>query len=146
MVFFMGMQLSQAQTAEVDFIPKTLMDKTALGSDTGTNILNQTVESGPVYTYKLIRRKESGQVEVHKELDDIFIVQKGQATIIYGGEHKGDIKENGPELLGGKIEGGTQQVLISGDIIMIPANMPHQLILKKGTTFVYLVTKIKVNR
>jgi len=61
---------------------------------------------------------------------------------LYGGKQVGGKEDKPGEFLGGKIEGGTRQKLFPGDVIMIPAKMPHQLLIEKGETFSYFVTKI----
>jgi quercetin dioxygenase-like cupin family protein len=41
------------------------------------------------------------------------------------------------------IQGGTREKLSPGDIVRIPANIPHQLLLDGGREFTYFVIKIK---
>jgi quercetin dioxygenase-like cupin family protein len=43
----------------------------------------------------------------------------------------------------GTIQGGTRQKLSAGDIVRIPANTPHQLVLDGANEFTYFVIKIK---
>lgn len=46
------------------------------------------------------------------------------------------------EVRGTSIEGGEEKQLGPGDIIHIPANIPHQLKIAAGTKFNYLVIKV----
>jgi len=43
----------------------------------------------------------------------------------------------------GTIQGGTRQKLSAGDIVRIPARVPHQLLLEGAHEFTYFVVKVK---
>ena len=43
---------------------------------------------------------------------------------------------------GPSIQGGTEAKLGSGDVLHIPAKVPHQMILAPGTQVTYFVTKV----
>jgi quercetin dioxygenase-like cupin family protein len=47
------------------------------------------------------------------------------------------------EVRGDSIEGGKEMKLKKGDIVHIPANIPHQLVLAKGDTFQYFIVKVQ---
>lgn len=133
----------QAQTIrEVEYVSSSVIKKAATGPDTAPNLKATTLHTGDVYKYMVARRTGSGQVEAHTSLDDIFQVQAGKAVLLYGGKQVGGKEDKPGEFLGGKIEGGTRQELFPGDVIMIPAKMPHQLLIEKGETFIYFITKI----
>jgi len=88
-------------------------------------------------------RTASGGAEVHAHFDDLFVVQQGTATLVTGGKVV-DAKEgaNG-EIKGTKVEGGVSRDLKPGDVVVIPAGTPHQLIIPPNTSYVALVGKIK---
>lgn len=89
----------------------------------------------------ITRRTVDGQAEVHETVNDVFICEAGEATLIYGGTVKNP-KSTGPgETLGEGIVGGQRVVMRPGDIVHIPANLPHQLLVKKE--FLYFVTKVR---
>ena len=54
----------------------------------------------------------------------------------------GDVTEP-HEKRNGTIEGGTRVKLTPGDIVRIPAKMPHQLLLDGSKEFTYFVVKVK---
>lgn len=90
----------------------------------------------------LSHREADGGAEVHETQVDIFIVESGKATLIVGGtllEPK-TVKPN--EIRGTGLEGGTTSVLTAGDIVHIPAKVPHQLKIAAGTAFNYTVIKV----
>ena len=90
----------------------------------------------------LIKRKESGSSELHEHEADIFLVQSGEATILTGGKMVGGHTTKAGEIRGNGIDGGTRHQLGAGDVIHIPAGVPHQLLLTKGKPFTYFVAKV----
>jgi mannose-6-phosphate isomerase-like protein (cupin superfamily) len=88
-------------------------------------------------------RDTSGGAEVHAHFDDIFYVTGGHAMLITGGT-VADAK-TGPdgETHGSKVEGGTTQTIAEGDVVHIPAGVPHQIIVEPGVTYSAVVVKVK---
>jgi quercetin dioxygenase-like cupin family protein len=70
-------------------------------------------------------RAGPGQVEVHEHETDIFYVTDGEATLVTGGTMIGG-KETAPgQHRGTDIKGGQTQKLKKGDVVTIPAGIPH---------------------
>jgi mannose-6-phosphate isomerase-like protein (cupin superfamily) len=87
-------------------------------------------------------RESEGGAEIHNTQNDIFIVETGEATLVTGGQSP-DAKETEPnELRGTSIKGGKEQKVSAGDIVFIPAKVPHQLLVPKGKHFTYVVFKV----
>ena len=97
------------------------------------------------YTNHLIavgHREGPGQSELHKTQTDFFIVEDGTAKLIVGGKMV-NAKTTAPnELRGDGIQGGTTETVSAGDIVHIPANTPHQLIVQPGSKFTYVFIKV----
>ena len=87
------------------------------------------------------RRDSSGISEHHEQFTDIFVVQRGQARLVYGGIAEGERATGPGEWRGGTIRGGSEAELKPGDIVVIPAGLPHQLLLRPGESFYYFVFK-----
>ena len=87
-------------------------------------------------------REQTGSAEVHETEADIFVATEGSATIITGGKLVNGQMQKPHELRGTSVEGGERHELAKGAIIHIPAGVPHQLILHKGTPFTYFVVKV----
>jgi mannose-6-phosphate isomerase-like protein (cupin superfamily) len=85
-------------------------------------------------------READGSAEVHETQSDIFIVDSGEATLIIGGTVVDPKTVKPHEIRGKAIEGGTSRQLTAGDIVHIPANIPHQLKIPKS--FTYTVIKV----
>jgi mannose-6-phosphate isomerase-like protein (cupin superfamily) len=94
------------------------------------------------HTAALSHREADGKAEVHERKHDFFFVQSGEATLITGGTVIDDKANEGGEHTGTGIKDGKETALHVGDVVHIPAGMPHQLLIKKGTTFTYFVIKV----
>jgi mannose-6-phosphate isomerase-like protein (cupin superfamily) len=71
-----------------------------------------------------------------------MVISKGQVTMVYGGTVV-DGKTTAPgETRGPAIKGGTEVKLGPGDILHIPARVPHQMKLDPGAQVTYFVTKV----
>jgi mannose-6-phosphate isomerase-like protein (cupin superfamily) len=99
------------------------------------------VRYGNHYTM-LAYREATGSAEVHEHEADIFIVESGEATLVTGGKLINGHAQKPGEIRGTSIEGGERHGLAAGDIIHIPAGVPHQLLIEKGKTFTYFVVKV----
>ena len=94
------------------------------------------------YRYMVAHREGSGEAEYHALEADIFVVQSGSATLVYGGEIV-DAKTTAPnEMRGTSIKGGMEKPIGAGDIVNIPAKLPHQVKLAAGKEFTYFVVKV----
>ncbi len=95
------------------------------------------------HALKLSERTASGGAEIHAHFNDVMLVMDGKATLITGGTvidaHQG---ANG-ETTGSGIRDGVVQPIAAGDLIHIPAGIPHQLVIAPGTTYSALVIKVK---
>jgi len=87
-------------------------------------------------------RDKSGGAEVHEKQTDIFVVQNGEADIVVGGEVV-DAKTDSPgEIRGASIQNGVRKHISAGDVVHIPAKMPHQFFLEPGKQITYFVVKV----
>jgi mannose-6-phosphate isomerase-like protein (cupin superfamily) len=93
--------------------------------------------------FMLSRREADGIVEWHENQADIFFVQSGSATLLVGGNMVGGETVEPHEKRNGKIEGGVRRTLSAGDVIRIPAKVPHQILLEGSKGFTYFVVKVK---
>jgi mannose-6-phosphate isomerase-like protein (cupin superfamily) len=84
-----------------------------------------------------------GEAEVHDKMADLFVCQSGTATLIIGGTVPGGKVTATGETRGPSVQGGERKTLGPGDIVHIPAGVPHQLLVAKGTKFNYFVMKVE---
>jgi mannose-6-phosphate isomerase-like protein (cupin superfamily) len=92
-------------------------------------------------TGMLGRRDSDGIPELHEGFTDIFVVQRGTATLRYGGAVSGNKVTTPGEWRGGTIQNGSEAALHPGDVVVIPAGIAHQ-VLPAGPDFVYLTFKV----
>jgi mannose-6-phosphate isomerase-like protein (cupin superfamily) len=80
---------------------------------------------GPDFTASANKRTGPGQVEVHVKETDIFYIVDGEATFVTGGEMVGGKQSKENQFLGTDIKGGEVHHLAKGDVVTIPAGVPH---------------------
>ncbi len=97
---------------------------------------------GSNYLFMIAHREGSGQAEYHLTQSDIFVVETGGGTLVYGGKMV-DAKTTAPgEMRGPSIAGGLEKPLAPGDIVAIPPKTPHQVKLAPGKEITYFVVKV----
>jgi mannose-6-phosphate isomerase-like protein (cupin superfamily) len=94
------------------------------------------------HSLSLIQRNGNGVVEVHLHKHDMFFVRQGTATLIVGGEVVNGKDTGGGEIRGDSIRNGTKRTIHTGDIVQIPATVPHQILLNPGDTVAYAAVKV----
>ena len=95
------------------------------------------------YKFEILRRDGSGGGEQHNNWTDIFIVQGGEGTIVYGGSLP-DSKDTGNgEIRAPNHAGGKSQKVKTGDVLVMPPGIPHQTIVEPGKQFFVLIVKVE---
>ena len=106
-----------------------------------------TFKSEPLKKYKghytmVAHREVTGSSEVHEHEADIFVIQDGEGTLVTGGKLVNSRVESPGELRGTSISGGEKTHYAPGDIFHIPAGVPHQMLVEKGSPVTYFVVKV----
>ena len=94
------------------------------------------------YMIHTSRREKAGMAEVHEQDADLIRVVDGNATLVTGGSVV-DPAPTGPgEIRGKSITGGETFQLAKGDVVVVPAGVPHWF---KDVTdpFLYYVVKVR---
>jgi len=94
------------------------------------------------HSFMIIHREATGEAEVHDNQTDVFIVESGSATLVLGGVVEGGRTTAPGETRGKVIRDGERKTLGAGDIVHIPATVPHQVLIEPGQKFTYLVIKV----
>ena len=81
-------------------------------------------------------------MEVHADWNDLFVVQSGEATILIGGTVMNGKTTAPGEIRGTTSTGGEKHKVGAGDIVHIPANVPHQILIDAGKQVTYFAVKI----
>ncbi len=91
------------------------------------------------YKVHASHRTEPGIAEVHVKDTDIIYMLEGSATLVTGGEVV-DGKTTAPDEIRGKeIKGGESRNITKGDVIIVPAGVPHWFEEVKGPVIYYVV-------
>ncbi|MGA3016862.1 MAG: hypothetical protein ABSF62_07060 [Bryobacteraceae bacterium] len=94
------------------------------------------------HALSISHRDKDGVVEVHEKLVDVLVVQSGEATLVVGGEVIGPRTTAPGEIQGDSIKGGVSKKVAAGDVIHIPAGVPHQFFVDPGKQITYFVVKV----
>jgi glc operon protein GlcG len=70
-------------------------------------------------------RSGAGHAELHEKETDVFYVVEGEATLVTGGKMIGSTVTSPGQRTGREIQGGQVYHLTKGDVIVIPAGVPH---------------------
>jgi len=95
------------------------------------------------HKFEILRRDGSGAGELHQNWTDIFVVQGGEATILYGGSIEGAKDTGNGEIRGPKHVGGKSQKVAAGDVLVMPPGVAHQTIVEPGKQFFVLIVKVQ---
>lgn len=95
------------------------------------------------YKLEILRRDGSGGGETHQNWTDVFLVQDGEATILYGGTLENPTDAGNGEIRGTRHIGGESQKVFAGDVLVIPPGVPHQTIVEPGKHFFTLIVKVE---
>jgi quercetin dioxygenase-like cupin family protein len=120
--------------------PVTYFDSARVSAafDKGAVLFNQ----GASYMVHASRREKAGMAEIHTKDADIVYVLEGTATLVTGGTAVNAKTTEPDELRGSKISGGETQQLKKGDVIIVPAGVPHWF-KEVSNPFLYYVVKAR---
>jgi mannose-6-phosphate isomerase-like protein (cupin superfamily) len=125
----------------IDFIPATTLSANAEWLREQRSIGWTLFTSGDKQTaYVLVRRTVSSEPEVHARWDDIVIVRSGTGAIEMGDSLVGSRYRAPGERMGGKFTKSSRIILHAGDVVRIPAAVPHAFVVS-GEPLEYLVIK-----
>jgi mannose-6-phosphate isomerase-like protein (cupin superfamily) len=94
------------------------------------------------YRAQLEYRPGTSPAAVHEKDAELMVVFEGAGNIVTGGKLV-DEKRNNPNNLGGSsITGGNSQAVVKGDMLIVPANTPHQVIPTGGAPIVLITMHV----
>jgi hypothetical protein len=94
------------------------------------------------HRFRLLYRDADGLPEQHDHIVDVVIVQSGEGTLQLGGTMVGKREgSGGGEYVGTRLEGGERYPLVAGDIVHIPAAIPHSFLVQSGKHITYVLVK-----
>lgn len=96
----------------------------------------------PGYSVMEVRRTGPEKAEVHVSMADVWYVLRGSATVVTGGSLIDSTPTDPGELRGSGVSGGESRTVHAGDVVVVPAGVPHWTRSVEGPEVVYLVVKV----
>ena len=144
---FSTLPFAGAQTLAVDHFTQTqLIEKArelnakAQGSE---GAASSKLNEYPNHFTMIALRGKDGGAEIHENYADFFFVVRGSAKLLSGGTVADGKTVSPGEIRGKSVLNGVATTLHQGDIVHIPATVPHQLLLPETKSFLYFVIKVK---
>ena len=137
-------RLSKRETEKlrrrIDYIPASSVTGALRGSG---KVMGKTLQTaGDQQTnFQVVRRQESGLPEVHARWDDLMIIRTGAGALITGDSLIGSQYRAPGERRGGRFNKSYEIPLRAGDVIRIPAAVPHAVTVSGGEALEYLLIK-----
>ncbi|MCL5742487.1 MAG: hypothetical protein M1541_00975, partial [Acidobacteria bacterium] len=91
-------------------------------------VASESLGSYGNHLFMLAHRQGNGEAELHEKQDDIFVIESGAGTLVVGGTVVSPKTTAPGEIRGPSIKGGENKPLVAGDIVHIPAGVPHQML------------------
>jgi len=105
------------------------------------SMVYETFVNAEGHSVYLVLRGKTGTVEFHETEADLYVVRRGHATLILGGELVEPKRLRRKQQTASSIQGGIEKELGPGDVVHIPEGVPHQLRIAEGQSFLYDLTK-----
>jgi mannose-6-phosphate isomerase-like protein (cupin superfamily) len=102
----------------------------------------ETLADYKSHRFRMLYRDADGNPEQHDAIIDIVFVQSGEGTLVLGGTMVGRRTTSAGESVGTRLDGGERHALGAGDIVHIPAGIPHSFLVSSGKHIAYVLLKI----
>lgn len=141
---------TQAQTvnigreSQVTFVTAQQIDAAARAAKAKLRdgVWYSTFDNNKLFSTGVVRRTFPTFAEEHAGWTDVWYVIRGEGTIVTGGSLIEPKTESAGELRGPGISGGVARHVAPGDIITVPAGVPHWVSKISSKEIVYLMVKI----
>ena len=119
-----------------------LIDKAKADRKGDAPLVAEPILSLTPYRAQLEYRPGTSPAAVHEKDAELMVVLEGTGNIVTGGKLV-DEKRNNANILGGSsIAGGSSQAVVKGDMLIVPANVPHQVIPTGGAPIVLMTLHV----
>ena len=124
----------QAPTDRAAVFPLSEIEATIREMDVDQRATVRLVEGGS-YNVNIRRLRGPESALMHPRTTDVYVVREGSGTLVTGGQM---VDADGQPIdapRGAAIRGGTEQVVKAGDLVFIPAGVPHRFRATDGITW-----------
>ena len=90
---------------------------------------------GGSYNVNIRRLRGPEAALMHPRTTDVYVVKEGSGTLVTGGQMVDADGQPTDAQRGAAIRGGTEQVINPGDLVFIPAGVPHRFRETDGITW-----------
>ena len=102
----------------------------------------ETLADYKSHRFRMLYRDADGNPEQHDAIIDIVYVKSGEGSLMLGGTMAGRRTTGAGEFVGTRLDGGERHPLGAGDIVHIPAGIPHAFLVPTGKHITYVLLKI----
>jgi mannose-6-phosphate isomerase-like protein (cupin superfamily) len=121
---------------------KSLSDRLPSQMDEGKRAVEEMARFG-THRVLMVYRESSAPAAAHAHTD-FYVIQGGEGTLVLGGEVVDPKPKTPTEVWGTSIRGGKSIKVKAGDMINIPPNAAHQILLDPGQNITYLVINVPI--
>ena len=119
-----------------------LIDKAKADRKGDAPIVAEPILSLAPYRAQLEYRPGTSPAAVHEKDAELMVVLEGTGDIVTGGKLADEKRTNANNLSGSSITGGNSQAVVKGDMLIVPANTPHQVIPTGGAPIVLMTLHV----
>ena len=106
---------------------------------------NEELAKYASYRIEIVHREGDAEAETHVNNSEVFFIVSGEATEIVGGTPVGNKTVSPGEIHGSALNGGSRTELRAGDVLRMPANVTHRMLVATGKQITFMVVKEPVN-
>jgi len=119
-----------------------LIDKAKADRKGDAPLVPEPILSLAPYRAQLEYRPGISPAAVHEKDAELMVVLEGTGNIVTGGKLVDEKRNNANNLGGSSIAGGNSQAVVKGDMLIVPANTPHQVIPTGGAPIVLMTMHV----
>lgn len=119
-----------------------LVDKAKADRKGDAPLTSEPILSLAPYRAQLEYRPATAPAAVHEKDAELMVVLQGAGNIVTGGKLVAEKRTNAANLSGASIADGRSQAVTVGDMLIVPANTPHQVIPTGGAPIVLMTMHV----
>ena len=119
-----------------------LIDKAKAERKGDAPLVSASILSMAPYRAQLEYRPGTASAAFHEKNAELMVVLQGAGNIVTGGKLVDEKRVNANNLSGSSITGGNSQAVVVGDMLIVPANTPHQIIPTGGAPIVLMTMHV----
>jgi mannose-6-phosphate isomerase-like protein (cupin superfamily) len=119
-----------------------LVDKAKADRKGDAPLVAEPILSLAPYRAQLEYRPGKAPAALHEKDAELMVVLDGTGDIVTGGKLADEKRTNANNLSGSSITGGNSQAVVKGDMLIVPANTPHQVIPTGGAPIVLMTLHV----